>query len=230
MLRKLLFLLFCLVTAPVIAVAQSSTPENDFQFWSDTSFSKPLTLAADGRTELLSLNFGTTIRMFNDATRPADRRLSIGLERRLTGRFSIGSGYVFRSSNQTGAETETEHRVRIDGNAKFEIGELGIRLRSRVEHLMKVNDSDTTRFRQRILMSHPVKVRGREIFSPFGSAEIFYDLSVTRLTRDELILGVTRKINSSFSIEPIIGLRRNRSSSFRNVGIVGINLKFNLPK
>ena len=230
MLNNLLLLLLVLVITPVIAAAQSSTPENDFQFWSDTSFSKPLTFATDGRRELLSLNFGTTIRIFNDATRPADRRLSIGLARRLTERFSIGSGYMFRSSNQTGAETETEHRVRIDGNARFEVGDLGIRLRSRVEHLMKVNDSDTTRFRQRISLSHPVKVRGSEIFSPFGSAEIFYDLSDTRLARDEFILGVTRKINSSFSIEPIIGIRRNRSSSFRNVGIAGMNLKFNLPK
>ena len=219
-----------LVMTPVMTAGQSSNPENDFQFWSDTSFSKPLTFGNDGRTELLSLNFGTTLRMFNDATRPADRRLSIGLERRLNERFSIGTGYVFRSSNQTGSETETEHRLRIDGTARLAVGELGIRLRSRVEHLMKVNDSDTTRFRQRILLSHPINLRGSEIFSPFGSAELFYDLSDGRLTRDEFIVGVTRKINSNFSIEPIVGLRRNRSSSFRNVGIVGMNLKFSLPR
>ena len=230
MLNQALFAIVLVLVVASWATAQSVAPENDFQFWSDTQFTKPLTLATDGKTDRLSLNFGTTLRMFDDATRLGDRRLSIGLDRRFSQKLSFGIGYTLKNSDETASGSETDHRFRLDGNLEFRAGQVGIRLRSRLEHIVKLNSSDNTRFRQRVLISRPIRHKGTELFSLSGSAETFYNFSANRRTRDEFIVGFTRRISPSFSVEPIVGLRRNRSASFRNVGIVGMNLRFRLPK
>lgn len=230
MLNRALFAIIIILGVASGVPAQSSAPENDFQFWNDTQFTKPLTLASDGKTERFSLNFGTTLRMLDDATRPGDRRLSIGLDRRFSQRLSFGIGYTLRNSDETASGSETDHRFRLDGNLEFKTEQVGIRLRSRLEHIVKLDSSDSTRFRQRLLISRPIRHRGTELFSLSGSAETFYSLSDNRRTRDEFIMGFARRISPNFSVEPIVGLRRNRSASFRNVGIVGMNLRFRLPK
>jgi hypothetical protein len=60
MLNRALFAIIIILGVASGVPAQSSAPENDFQFWNDTQFTKPLTLASDGKTERFSLNFGTS--------------------------------------------------------------------------------------------------------------------------------------------------------------------------
>jgi hypothetical protein len=228
MLTKAISFLFLASLYTVTVVGQSAPPENDFQFWNETSFSKALTFAPDGKTERVSLKFGSVIRMFEEATRPGDTRLSIGLERRLSSHFSVGGSYVFRRASSVPGAWETEHRARVEGIFNFKVEELGIKNRSRVERLIREGKSDVTRFRQLIQLSHPIKAGGSDIFSVFGSGEVYVDLTAKRLSRDEYMAGISRKINPDFTIEPFIGLRRNRSTAFRNVGIMGINLKIKL--
>jgi hypothetical protein len=230
MLIRISALIACLFSFSSYGLGQVAAPENDFQVWSETTFSKPLTLSADGKTEQWSLNFGTTLRMFDDGTRPADRRLSIGIGRKINPYLSVSGTYMFRSSNQVAGPSEIEHRLKLDGNLTFKLEGFSIQSRSRAEKLIRVDKSDKTRLRQRIRLSHPIRSGGEEVFSPFASAEVFYDWTAGRLSRDEFMLGLTRRISSHFSIEPYVGLRRNRATTFRNVGILGFNLKIKIPK
>jgi len=210
--------------------AQSVAPENDFQVWNETVFSKPLQIGRDGKTERLSLTFGTNIRMLDDATRIGDWRLSAGLDRKVTSFLTLSGGYTFRRSSAIAGNSETEHRLRFDTNLDFKLNKLNIRSRNRFERLIRNDKADSTRFRPRILLSHPVSSNGAEIFSPFASAEVFYDMTASRVSRTEFIAGVSRMVSSNFTIEPFVGLRKNRSASFRNVGIVGMNLRIKLPR
>ena len=224
-------LLALLISAAALSVfAQSSAPENDFQVWNETTFTKPLQFGSDGKSEKLSLTFGTTVRMFDEATRVGDWRLSTGLDRKINSKLTLSGGYTFRRSSSVISRWENEHRIRLDGNLDFKANRLSIRSRSRFERMIKEGKPDSSRFRQRILLSHPLRMTGSEIFSPFASAELFYDITARRISRGEYIAGISRKISSDFTIEPFVGLRKNRSSSFRNVGIVGINMKFKLSK
>jgi hypothetical protein len=230
MLTRLSVLISCLFALFSYGFGQGTATENDFQVWNETSFSKPLTFAADGKTEQWSLNFGTTLRMLDDATRPADRRLSIAIGRKINPYLSVSGTYMYRSSNQIAAPSDIEHRLKLDGNLTFQLEGFSIQSRSRAERLMRVDKTDKTRLRQRIRLSHPIRSRGEELFSPFASAEVFYDWTAGQLSRDEFMVGITRKVSPHFSIEPFVGLRRNRTGTFRNIGILGFNLKIKLPK
>jgi len=230
MLIRAFLLLLAIPFVALTTLAQSVAPENDFQVWNETVLSKPLRMNRDGKTEQLSLTLGTNVRMFDEATRIGDWRLSAGLDRRINSFLSLSSGYTFRRSIPISGSPETEHRLRLDANLDFKANKLSIKSRSRIERLIRVGKGDVTRFRPRILFSHPVTSEGSELFSPFASAELFYDMTASRVSRTEFVVGVSRKISPNFTIEPLVGLRRNRSSAFRNVGIIGMNLRIKLPR
>ena len=221
----------CLVLAVTTTSAQTTAGERDFQVWSETVINVPLVKKKDSKGKEykdLSLLFIGSIRLGRNKLFPVDERVGIGFDKRINKYVSITPTYIYKYAEQSPGRKDIEHRVRFDTTLSFAYKELSIKDRNRVEYRIRHSRPDTVRYRNRITFKHPVKKDGKTIFSPFVADEVFYDFRDGRFFRNELSLGIERKVTSNFTAEIFYLNRYNTGGLPKYINALGVNVKIEI--
>ena len=221
----------CLVLAVTTTSAQTTAGERDFQVWSETVINVPLVKKKDSKGKEykdLSLLFIGSIRLGRNKLFPVDERVGIGFDKRINKYVSITPTYIYKYAEQSPGRKDIEHRVRFDTTLSFAYKELSIKDRNRVEYRIRHSRPDTVRYRNRITFKHPVKKDGKTIFSPFVADEVFYDFRDGRFFRNELSLGIERKVTSNFTAEIFYLNRYNTGGLPKYINALGVNFKIEI--
>jgi len=221
-------LFICLVFTVATATAQTSAGERDFQVWSETVINLPLVKKKDTKGKEfkdLTLLFIGSFRLGRNKLYPVDERVGIGFDKRINKYVSITPTYIYKYAEQTPGRKDIEHRVRFDTTLSFAYKELSIKDRNRVEYRIRHSRPDTVRYRNRITFKHPVKKDGKTIFSPFVADEVFYDFRDGRFFRNEIAVGIERKVTSNFTTEIFYLNRYNTGGIPKYINAIGVNFK-----
>lgn len=210
------------------AFAQATLGRRDFQFWSETVVNIPLVKKRDANDKEysdLSLLLIGSIRLGRNKLYPVDERVGIGFNKRINKYVSITPSYVYKYAAPLPRLKDIEHRVRLDTTISLGYKELSIKDRNRVEYRIRNSRQDTVRYRNRITLKHPVKKDGKTMFSPFVADEVFYDFRLGSFFRNELSLGIERKLNSNVAAEFFYLNRYNSIGLQKYINAVGMNFK-----
>ncbi len=231
LLKPLFCLNVCLALSTITAFAQSTSGQRDFQVWSETVVTIPLVKKRDANDKEykdLSLLLIGSIRLGRNKLYPVDERLGIGFEKRINKFVSIAPTYIYKYAEQFLGRKDLEHRVRVDTTISLKYKELSIKDRNRVEYRFRHSRQDTVRYRNRITLKHPVKNSGKTLFSPFVANEVFYDFREGRFFRNEISIGIERKVTSNFSAEIFYLNRYNSGGLPKYINAIGVNLKIEI--
>jgi hypothetical protein len=122
--------------------------------------------------------------------------------------YSVPASGLNELSNASRASSRfDEHQFRSDATVMFSIRKLEISDRNMYVRRF-LPGKDVNRYRQRIAVAHPLRVKGR-IWKPFASYEAFYDEGRGR-TKDRVWTGVTLPLARYVSFQPSYMYERSK--------------------
>ena len=197
-----------------------------FQSWNELQLIAPLVRSTDaeGNTVNKITAIYSTIGRFgrDDVT---DARAGIELNFRANNYLTFVAGALYRGDEVV--ENVRQYETRLDVGATFSATWKLVSFRDRnlYEYRVRSGRNDISVYRNRLQISVPVKHKGKILFSPFLSEEVFYDLSANSYNSNELFLGVTRRLNSQSELD--VAYIRNHTNP-ANVNGLSLNLKITL--
>lgn len=220
------FIIFLLFSTPIFS--QTTPPEKDVQIWNDTQISIPLIKSKDKKTDRVSLIFYGALRFGRNVTHLVDERIGVGFEFRVNKYLTLTPSYIYRADQPFEGRKEYENRIRFDVGLEKKFNNFTIKDRNRIEHRFRNSRSDSTRYRNKLQLTIPVKKDGKELFAPFIADEVFYEFQSKHFSRNEFSAGINKKFNPNFSAEFFYLLQNNRVNSFKYVNVFGVNLKIKI--
>lgn len=208
-----------------------SIPDRDFQIWNETTLQFPIIKREDkaGKSfDKLSLLVFGNLRLGQNRLYPVDVRIGAGFDYKFNQNVSFTPTYLYRRGEPLRNVKEFEHRIRFDLTVGNKWKNFSIRDRNRVEYRVRNSRPNSVRYRNRLTFAVPIKMGGKELFSPFVADEIYYDFSAKKITTNEFTAGITRQINKDTTAD-IYYLRRDilflQGLAFNGIAV---NLKFRI--
>lgn len=227
----LLFFVAQFLILSLNANAQTTSDNDDVQFWNETTLTFPLLKTTDktGKksTKLSGVLIGS-LRVGRNVSDFVDERIGFGLDYKINKYFKFSPSYLYIAAQPSVNRKEFEHRLRFDFSAEKKWSHVTLKNRTRVEHRIRHSRSNSTRIRNRTQLVFPIKnSKGKEIFAPFVGDEVYYDFTEEKWSRNEFSAGIGKKFTNNFATEFFYLLRTNaRPTSLRTVNVFGVNLKF----
>jgi hypothetical protein len=212
-----LFLALALNTTGALA---QSLPQTDTQQWNEVQFAVPITKQID-------FVLGGTLRLGRDLERPVDERIGAGVIIKIGKYFSVGPNYQYIGMQPFQGRKVWESRLSVPIVVKFTLGKFTIGDRNTFERRLRDPGIDTTRYRNRLQIEHPVG-NDKWKLSVFASEEVFYDWSFKAWVRNRAAVGVIKVFNKNFTQE-LYYLRQNDSHSVPgDLHVIGTTLRFRM--
>lgn len=231
MIRIFTLWLLVFICAALTGLAQSSD-NNDIQFWSDTQITFPVIKKKDSagkETEKLSFFINGHLRFGKNVSRFTDERVGFGFNYKVNKHITLTPSYLFIAHQPPfGGPNAYENRLRFAVGLERQWKKFSIDDRNLVEYRSRNIAPDSVRYRNRLRFVYKVTKDDKEIIAPFVADEVFYDFRAKAFTRNELSLGVTRKLNSNTSADFFYLWQTNRSGSPKNVSAFGVNFKIKI--
>lgn len=218
----LTFSLSGLAQTPVPKATPKSLPRTDNQFWNETNVFVPI-------TKRVELNFLQFTRLGNNVSFRSDKRTGMGVVIRLHKYFAIQPTYVYQYSHPGLGRKSFSHRLYVDTLTKLPIKRIVFTNRVRFEKILRHGRADAWNFRIRAGLEVPVR-RGDHSVSLFANNEIFYDTFFKAWTRNRFIAGVSRKMNSHFTLDMFYQVQNDSYARPGNLQTFGTTFKFKVGK
>lgn len=212
-------------------VSSYSQGDTDFQVWNETTLVVPVVKVKDKdgkESDKLSLLFLGTLRLGQNRLFPVDGRAGVGFDLKLNHYWSFTPTYVYRRGEPVRNAKEYEHRLRFDLSVGNKWKHFSIKDRNRLEYRIRHGRDDSVRYRNRITFAFPVKYKQKEIFSPFISEEVYYDITAKEFSTNEIQAGISRKLSNNVSADIFYIRRDNRSGAIRHINGIGTNIKIRI--
>ncbi|NNE98414.1 MAG: DUF2490 domain-containing protein [Pyrinomonadaceae bacterium] len=204
----------------VVAVS-AQTDNDDTQFWHETKVEFPL----DRDKNLSGIIIGN-LRISDNITDPADRRIGFAVKYKATKNLTIQPSYIFRNQGRPGSD-RFEHRFRLDITPKKSFNSFSIENRSRFEHRAKTaGRNDDTFYRNRTKLKVPVRKNDETLFTPFVSNDTYFDIQNPRVHRNDTVGGISKAFTKSFTTDFFYQYRRNFQSGTKHINVIGVNFNF----
>ncbi len=176
------------VVCPALAEdANDFWPEIQLQHWFNDHQSRVIALAASGRNR------------DTDATYQAEQGLLF--EHQFASYFLGRVGYEHVSG--TDGSAFTEQRALLEQTFRLYLPAQVITEYRTREDLRWLNTGFSARLRERLQVSRDFTIDGYK-FTPYGSAEVYFDTRYGTFSRYRLTLGVTLPITRNLNIEPYV--------------------------
>ena len=217
-LKNKLLLILCFLC---LSVAQTfgQTDQTDNQFWTDVQIAVPVTSHFD--FHLLG-----TLRLGRDFGRPVDERVGAGFTFRYKS-LQVSPNYVHIGTQPFAGRRVWENRLTLPVQVVFKVGDFQFSDRNQFERRMRNSGLKANRYRNRLLVQHPVGSKDWQL-SLFVGDEVFYDWSVDRWVRNRFMVGGTKVFNRHFT-QDIYYLRQNDGVSVPgDLNVLGTTLRFRL--
>lgn len=224
---RLIFFVFAMFALTCVA---QTPPERDTQIWSDVNVTVPIIKKADKKTSRVSLVLSGTLRFGRNVSRQVDERISAGFEFRVNRYLTFTPAYLYRADQPYAGHREWESRIRLDVGLERQFKGFSIKDRNRIEHRFRNGRSDSTRYRNKILISVPVKRDGKELFAPFVADEPYLEFQSKKFTRNEFSAGISKKFTSAVSADFFYMLQNNRGNVLKYINAFGITLKIKIER
>jgi len=219
-----LIIFFCLNSG----FSQTAQPETDFQIWNETQLIFPIVKEKDRQgkqTEKVLFFVSGSFRFGRKLPRPVDERIGFGFDFKVNKYLTLSPSYLYRAAQPFQSRKEYENRLRFAVNLEKKWKTFSLRDRNLVEYRIRHSRADSVRYRNKFQFTYPILKNKKEIFSPFAANEVFYDFREKSFTRDEISLGVSRKLNKNQTIDFYYLLQVNKSSALKYLNVFGVNLK-----
>jgi hypothetical protein len=168
----LLFWLSCGLTS----LAQTVTPpHDDQQSWNEFQLLKPLTKTKD----LIIIG---VLRIGRGFERPTDERIGAAVVFKLHKHLTLVPTYLHVTQQPYPGRRVHEHRLILDANLKFSLGQFNFTDRNRYERHARHDSRDFTEYRNRLQIDHPARV-GAFQFRVYVADEVFYSTQATDTSR-----------------------------------------------
>jgi hypothetical protein len=203
----------------------------DTQFWNETQVIFPVIKKKDesGKaTEKLSFFINGNLRANQGLARFIDQRAGFGFIYRHNKYVSITPSYIYIAQKPLSRVNTYESRLRFAVNLENKWKTFSIDDRNLIEYRIRNSATDSVRYRNRLKFAYPIIRGDKEVIAPYASNEVFYDFQAKELSRNELSLGVTRKLNLNVSADFFYIWQANRSGSLKHANIFGINVKIKI--
>lgn len=228
---KFPFIFAILMIAVLSIKPQSSNIDHDIEFWNETTLNFPIIKRTNKKNEKIEkLNFFIqgTFRAGNNISRPIDERIGAGFDFNVNKYLTLTTSYLYRAGQPPTGGKEYEHRIRFEATPGYKWKHFSLKDRNRFEYRFRHSRANSTRYRNRLTFTVPIKKEGKEIFSPFVADEIFYDFREEKLNRDEFSVGISKKFNQTFTADFYYLFQANREMALKYVNVLGVNLKFKI--
>lgn len=224
----LLTIVYCL--SPVLP--QTPATENtDYQLWNEAQLIFPLLKTSDASgktTDKLSLFLSANLRMGRNIRHLVDERIGFGFDYKYNKHVSIAPSYLYMAQQPAKGIKQYESRLRFAVSFANSWRKFSVDDRNLVEYRFRNNRSDSVRYRNRLRFLYPIKKDKKELFVPFAANEIFYDFQARAFSRNELSLGLTRKLHQNAATDFFYLLQINKSGFPKQVNVFGVNLKIKI--
>jgi Protein of unknown function (DUF2490) len=217
-----------ILAAPGFVAAQSQT-ESEFWPTVNARFELPhkwRALASAGlkkgeENQYQQLNAGAGIaRQFRPILRPHTKNADLDKEHT----FVVGAGYERLQVFQSGTESN-ENRLTLQAMSAFRpTSQLYLSDRNRVECRWR-GSGYSTRYRNNAQALYDVTIRGFH-FSPYGSAEFFYDGASGEWSREQYTGGVEWTLPRKLTVQTYY-LRQNNATNPKHLNVAGLTLNMN---
>lgn len=141
--------------------------------------------------------------------------------------FLLGGGYENLYTLQSGKSPKNENRAILESLSGFRpLSSLLARDRNRIEFRW-INGIYSTRYRNNVMLENDVKVHSFQ-FSPYASAEVFYDSAKNSWNEEQFTAGVQWPFRRLFMLQTYY-LRQHCTTSnphYLNVGGLTLNFYF----
>ncbi len=186
------------------AFSQTSPLPSQFQYWNEVQLILPLVGAKDAKGksfDKVTASFSGVLRIGRGNFDFLDNRIGTTVDFRVNRHLSLLTGVLYRKDELI--KNRRRYETRFGVGATFFGTWRGFTLRDRnmFEHRFRNLRNDLNLYRQRIQVSRPVKIKNKEIFSPFVSEEGYYDLHLRKWVQNEFFAGITRKLTPKTSID-----------------------------
>ena len=219
-LNRLIVCVFVLVGVAIVAYGQSTPPQTDTQNWNDVFLSVPVAGSVDFIVQ-------GTIRNGRSMTRPVDERFGVGFSFKVGKYLTIIPNYLAIESQPFKGRQVHENRLSIASTIRFPVGGFTFADRSIFERRFRRPGNDTTRYRNRLQIDHPIGLAKQKL-SVFVSDEVFYDWTVNEWVRNRAAIGVSKIWNKHLTLD-LYYLRQNDARSFPgDLHIIGTAWRFKL--
>lgn len=182
-------------------------PELQFHYWFDEHRSRAIFTASQSRDR--------------DAASTYQAEVGLTFEHRFTDLFWGRIGY--RHGNATDGGPFTENRLLVEQIFRVPLAAgVSVDFRTR-EDFRWLNDGFFVRLRERMQVQRDFTIDGYT-FTPYASAEVYFDTRYNQMARYRLTLGVTLPIYRHFSIEPYLARQVDNAGSFGIANAFGLTL------
>lgn len=230
-LLRILFTISLLLIFCSVADAQSATSSTDTQAWPEVDFhiqfaSNLRILALTGTEQGIGFPFQQwyTAAALGYLGKPILREHLTNIDPDKERYFLFGGGYEFLHTTNSGKQTD-ENRVTLDGTFGFRpTARFLVRDRNWVE-LRWINGTYSTTYRNMVTVEHDFLVRGFR-FSPYGSAEVFYDSPKHSWNEEWYTGGIEWPYKSLFMIDTYYKREHCDTCNPTNCNVGGVTLSF----
>ena len=222
------FLAFFLLGVGCTTAAISQTPQSGsvFQSWNEVQLIIPVVRFKDAKGKTVNRVTATLngiLRIGRKDVDLVDRRTGVTFDFRINKYLSLITGVLYRKDELVKNSPKIETRLDLGAVLSKTWNNFSFRDRNVFERRFRNGRADTSLYRQRIHVSHPISHKGNVIFSPFISEEGYYDIGARSWVQNEFYAGVSRSISRMTSID--IAYLRNDS---KPVNVNGLSLNFKI--
>lgn len=185
-------------------LAQTAVDQTDTQQWNDVIFSLPITKQID-------FNMLGTFRIGRDISHPVDERVGLGATFRIGQHLTLIPAYLRIETQPFARRKGHEDRLNLAATLRFEANKFRFSDRNLVERRYRRPGGDSTRYRNRFQVEHPVGP-DRMKLSVFVLDEVFYDWLVDDWVRNRIAAGIIKPLNKNITLE-LYYLRQNDGRS-----------------
>lgn len=201
--------------------AQSRVPPHtDTQEWNDVQLNVPLSKQID-------FQLVGTLRIGREVSHPVDERIGSGFSFKLGKYLTVLPNYLHIKVQPFKGSSVNENRLSLPVTVRFPVGQFTLSDRNLFERRMRHPGGDSTRYRNRVQLEHPVKI-GKGKLNVFVANEVFYDWSFNAWVRNRFTLGASRAFTKHYT-QDFYYLRQNDGHTRPgDLNVVGTTFRFRL--
>jgi hypothetical protein len=203
-----------------VAILSTPAPSKDTQIWTDVQLAVPL-------NESIDFVLLGTLRLGSDVSRPVDERIGVAFLFKTGKYLSWQPSYLHVDMQPSKNQFSNEERLSLAGTFTIPLGRFTLSDRNLLERRFRRPQGESTRYRNRLQIEHPIKVRQTKI-TLLVSDEVFYDSVVKAWVRNRFLAGVRKSFSKHFTLD-VYYLRQNDGHSKPgDLNVVGDTLRFRL--
>lgn len=199
---------------------QTRVPKADTQSWNDVQLTIPLSKKVDFLIQ-------GTVRVGGNLTKAVDERWGFGFNYKLNKYVTLNELYFHREAKPPNGRQEREDRLTFGATLRVPIKKFTLLDRNWFERRWRAPQVDAWRYRNRIQLEHPFKIR-KATFTFFVSDEFFYDWSAHDWVRNRLAVGARHVFNKHFTGDLYVMRQNDGRTRPGDLNIIGTVLRFRM--